>query len=167
MASCCTCGTTILFGGVRDDGGRYCNDDCMDQRRVQERGREVPEELVARGVRAVLDGPCPVCAGPGPVDLFHSHTVTSMLVVTSWRSRARISCRGCATRAQLGAIAHSALLGWWGVPWGLVMAPVQITRNLRGLLRAADPAAPSALLGEQVRAELARAALGCEPRRAA
>jgi hypothetical protein len=96
-----------------------------------------------------------VCEGPGPVDVFTSHRVFSALYVTSWRSIPRVSCRACGTKAQLGGAAYSLFLGWWGFPWGLVMTPIQIVRNLVALSRHADGSAPSPLLEALVREQLA------------
>ncbi len=52
------------------------------------------------------------------------------MVLTSWSSKPKLSCKSCATKRQLGAMAFSSVAGWWGLPWGLVMTPVQIIRNI-------------------------------------
>jgi hypothetical protein len=103
-----------------------------------------------------------VCGGNGPVDVFTSHRVHSMLYVTSWRSLPRISCRGCATKAQLGGLFYSLCLGWWGIPWGFVMTPVQIFRNLNGLRQDPEPTRSAPQFEALVRMRLAREA-GAQP----
>lgn len=168
MKACAHCGTSILFGGRKNDGQTYCNDTCMERGTLVLRSRELPPEVVARAMAEVVDGNCPVCDGPGPVDVFVSHRVISALVATTWKTIPRISCRGCATKAQLGNTLTSFLLGWWGFPWGLLMTPVQIVRNLAGLSREADREHPSEQLESLVRMKLAtQAQVEPAPRRAA
>jgi hypothetical protein len=54
----------------------------------------------------------------------------------------------------LGA-AFSFFAGWWGFPWGLVMTPVQVIRNIVGMLQSGDSATPSEDLRRIVSASLA------------
>jgi hypothetical protein len=49
----------------------------------------------------------------------------------------------------------SLFLGWWGFPWGLILTPVQIGRNLFGLVRSPSSFAPSAQLERIVRLTIA------------
>jgi hypothetical protein len=35
------------------------------------------------------------------------------------------------------------VLGWWGFPWGLILTPVQITRNIAGMCKGPDSSKPS------------------------
>jgi hypothetical protein len=154
MAKCDYCGTTILFGGVREAGFRFCSEKCRDSAVFLAASAELPHEFVLEKARAVHAGPCPNCGGPGPVDVHTSHTVWSLLVMTSWRSWPMVCCQACGTKAKIRAMASSTLLGWWGFPWGLLVTPAQILRNAGGLFRAPDPAAPSPNLVKMVRAQL-------------
>jgi hypothetical protein len=43
---------------------------------------------------------------------------------------------------QIKAIAYSGFLGWWGVPFGLIVTPYQLVRNGAGMLRRADRPSP-------------------------
>lgn len=49
----------------------------------------------------------------------------------------------------------SLAFGWWHLPWGILMTPVQIARNVGGVLRATDASRPSAQLEKLVRLQLA------------
>jgi hypothetical protein len=49
----------------------------------------------------------------------------------------------------------SAVCGWWGLPWGLILTPIQIGRNVFGLFTKPNPAQPSAQLEALLRNELA------------
>jgi hypothetical protein len=155
MAMCDYCGTTILFGGVRDGDLRFCNQQCHQNGYILNLADQIPEDILTQHVRQAHDGNCPKCQGPGPVDVHTSHTVWSALVMTSWRSRPQVCCRSCGAKSKLGALASSAVLGWWGFPWGLVMTPIQILRNAGGLLAGPDPTRPSAQLEKIVRVSLA------------
>jgi hypothetical protein len=156
MAACPTCNNTILFGGRKRDGVRYCNARCMATSATADISQSIPPAVLQEAVQRVLAGPCPLCEGTGPVDAFTSHRIASLILVTSWRSEPRISCRGCATRRQIGGLFYSLFFGWWGIPWGFVMTPVQITRNLVGLTRQANPSPrDDALFEALVRQELA------------
>ena len=96
-------------------------------------------------------GLCPVCSGNGPIDVHTSHEVWSILLMTSWKSLPRISCRSCGVKRQLGGLFFSLFAGWWGFPWGLVMTPVQIVKNVIGLASPPDPMQPSDELLHQMR----------------
>ena len=130
MKKCDACGTTILFGGVSDGGLRFCNATCHAKGSLIRVAAQIPPDVVRQQTGVIYRGQCPNCQGPGPVDVHTSYRVWSALVITSWQSRPRISCRSCGRRRQLGDAAFSLLLGWWGIPWGFIMTPVQIWRNV-------------------------------------
>jgi hypothetical protein len=46
-------------------------------------------------------------------------------------------------------------LGWWGFPWGLIMTPIQIGRNLYGMASPPDPSRPSAQFEKVLRMTMA------------
>jgi hypothetical protein len=155
MARCDNCGSTILFGGRQENGLRYCNDRCARSGALVAISQQIPVGVVEQQVWAVHQGRCPQCGGPGPADVHVSHRVWSALLLTSWNSRPRISCRACGVKGQLGAAAFSLLLGWWGLPWGLIMTPVQVGRNLAAMARPPDPTKPSGQLERTVRMVMA------------
>jgi hypothetical protein len=157
MASCATCGTTIVFGGKKDGDQRFCDARCQGAATLARAAASIPDDAVREEANAIQRGPCPCCGRRnGPVDLHRTFRVHSALVVTSWSSRARISCRPCATRRRLLDTLYCAALGWWGLPWGLLMTPIQIVRNLAGLFGRDTPlGAASPALMQTVRLQLA------------
>jgi len=159
MAKCDYCGSTILFGGKRQGGLRFCNATCSARGALLAVSRQMPQSIVVESVQRIHQGPCPKCNGSGPVDVHVHHRVMSFLVVTSWKSTPQISCRSCGTKSQLGDAAVSLVLGWWGIPWGLVMTPVQIGRNVYGMFHGPDPAMPSPKLEQAVRMHMASQAV--------
>lgn len=150
MAQCGYCGTTILFGGVRDGAYRFCNNKCHQNAYVLRVAQQVPADVLERQTGEVFRGNCPKCRGLGPVDIHKVHRVWSALLLTSWSSSQQVCCRSCATKSQLGGALFSLGLGWWGFPWGLILTPVQITRNIIGMCAGPDSSRPSADLRKLV-----------------
>lgn len=89
------------------------------------------------------------------MDVQTSYRVWSAVLVTSWRSRPQICCRACGVKSKLGDALFSAVLGWWGIPWGFLVTPVQVTRNLAGLASAPHPSEASDQLHKLVALNLA------------
>lgn len=160
MATCDSCGSTILFGGKRDANGRFCNAKCQAQGGLLARAKQVPDATVREQVWKTHQGMCPKCGGPGPVDVYTAHKVWSALLLTKWTSTPQISCRACGRKSQWAGVGFSLVLGWWGFPWGLVMTPIQIGRNLAGIGRAADASTPSPQLEKTIRMTIAAQGTG-------
>ena len=67
---------------------------------------------------------------------------------------------GLKRAALLTALFYLGLvLGWWGIPWGFILTPVQIGRNIYGIIKGPDPMAPSEGLEKAVRVILAAQAV--------
>jgi hypothetical protein len=97
----------------------------------------------------------PRCSGGGPVDVHTTHEVWSAVVLTSWKSIPALSCKSCGVKRQIGALAFSGFLGWWGFPFGLILTPIQVVRNLVGMLGGPRRDQPSQLLVDTVTRYLA------------
>lgn len=155
MAKCSYCGTWVIFGGKREGELRFCNDKCQAAGLLLGASQHLPDHLIQPKVWEVHQGNCPICSGRGPIDVHTSYRVWSALLLTSWKSRPHICCRSCGIRSQLGDAAFSLVLGWWGFPWGFIMTPVQVCRNLIGVARGADPTKPSPQLERLLRISIA------------
>ena len=151
---CAYCNTRILFGGTSQNNLRFCNEGCRQRGVLIAVSRNIPDNVVRESVAKVFWGTCPQCGGPGPVDVHTSYRVRSALVVTSWSNRPRVTCRPCGRRDQLREAAACVLLGWWAVPWGIVMTPIQLVRNLIGVL-SETASQPSTQLERFIRLDLA------------
>lgn len=156
MARCDYCGTTIVFGGIRDRGYRFCNATCQQNGSILMASTRISPEVLEQQVRAVHEGTCPLCRCRGPVDVHTSHRVWSALLLTSWVSRPQICCRKCGRMEKIKDCLFSLFLGWWGFPWGLIVTPIQIMRNLVGLLRQPDPSQPSHKLRRLIQIHIRR-----------
>jgi hypothetical protein len=155
MASCAYCNTTILFGGKRNGDLRFCNEKCEQRGSLSLVANRLSSTDVASYIGRVHQGRCPECSGPGPVDVHTSYRVWSALVLTQWSSRPLVGCKPCGTKQKLGDTAFSLFLGWWGFPWGILITPVQLGRNVFALLKAPDPTSPSPTLEKILRLQLA------------
>lgn len=155
MVQCGYCGTTIVFGGKRDGDVRYCNAECQQRGAFAAVARHLPDDVVSEHVWKVHQGVCPKCGGCGPVDVHTSYRVWSALVLTSWCNTPHVTCASCGTKARLIDAGFSLLLGWWGFPWGLVMTPVPVFRNIAGMMRRTDQTRPSPQLAQIIRLRIA------------
>ena len=154
MAKCGYCGTMILFGGVQAGGQRFCNNKCHQSAYVLSVAQHVPPDVLQQQVRQLHQGACPKCGGRGPVDVHRIYRVWSALVLTQWSNSPQVSCRPCATKSQIGGVFFCLFLGWWGFPWGLVLTPIQITRNVVGIFGGPDPKRASGDLEKLVKVNL-------------
>jgi hypothetical protein len=159
MASCDYCGSTIIFGGKRDSNGHFCNKQCQARGSLLSLSRQFPEANVQQEVWKVHQGLCPQCKGSGPIDIHVSHKVWSALFLTSWNSVPQVSCRRCGVKSQVTGTLFNLLLGWWGFPWGLIMTPIQVGRNLYGIVQPPEASKPSRQLEKIVRMTLAANAI--------
>lgn len=155
MAKCDYCGSSILFGGKKDGEYRFCNDNCHANGYVLRASDQIPVEVLAEHIVETHAGNCPKCGKKGPIDVQTSHTIWSALLLTSWKSNPEVCCRSCGVKKKLGGMAFSAVFGWWGFPWGIIITPIQITRNLIGLFQCPNPQKPSKELEKIVRVNLA------------
>ena len=89
----------------------------------------VPDELVECEMVHIHSGACPVCGGPGPVDVFLSHWVASFILVTHWGTHVALSCRPCRNKQWLKDTTLTMAVGWWGFPNGVVRTPISLVRN--------------------------------------
>ena len=76
--------------------------------------------------------PCPVCdSNQQKLNGTVAHTVKSFLIFTTSERKPTIACPDCLDQVNDKAAWSTALLGWWGFPWGLLKTPVYIYRNFK------------------------------------
>jgi hypothetical protein len=156
MSSCDQCGKSILFGGRKLDGRRYCGAACARAHPLLEMADRVPSDILQRHVDEWRRSTCPKCKqNHGAIDVHEHHRVHSLVLMTQWSTRRNVCCRRCGRREQLLSTLYCATLGWWGFPWGLLVTPVQIARNVAALCKS-DSAQPSARFEQVVRRQIAR-----------
>lgn len=162
MPNCHHCNAFILFGGATDETGRYCNQRCRSAGKAGSSSLQIPQETLDKLVADIHQSTCPRCQGRGPVDIHKAHKVWSALFWTSWSSNPEMSCKPCAVKRQLGATLFSVTLGWWGFPFGLLMTPLQIIRNVAEMVSGPSASQPSLLLRQHVALQAAVNASGAD-----
>jgi hypothetical protein len=128
MPICDGCGTTVVFGGVREGDERFCNAACRQATLVRRAGG-LDEAEVDRRAEEVREGPCPACGGPGPVGQYRTYEVRSYLVGSRIDTTMRFCCLGCSRRPNLTGALDTLVLGPWSV-FGIVLVPIFLVRNL-------------------------------------
>jgi hypothetical protein len=56
--------------------------------------------------------------------------VLSIIFFTRYEKKIKIGCPHCLDKANNKALKKSALLGWWGIPWGIIHTVQAIALNL-------------------------------------
>jgi hypothetical protein len=133
LASCDCCGKRYTFGALRTGPRAFCSSVCQERGRVLTALDHLPPAQVEAHVADAHRSDCPACGGRGPVDIHRAHWVWSFIFLTRWGTEPRVECVRCGRIRQAKALALSLVAGWWGVPFGLVLTPVQIVRNLIAL----------------------------------
>ena len=146
MTTCSNCGKAVGRRAKREGPFVFCDDKCRERGLLQYLSGRVPEEELVQYVKSYHAGPCPKCNGHGPVDIHNSYWVYSLVVLTSWNTVPQISCRECGVKSQIKNTTFSLACGWWGIPFGFIMTPVQVIRNVVAMFAAPDPSQPSAKL---------------------
>jgi hypothetical protein len=68
--------------------------------------------------------------------------VSSFLVVTQRRAATYRGTLGQLEGIARGARTHNLLLGWWGVPFGVIWTPIALARNAKAMQRLRDLSRP-------------------------
>ena len=83
--------------------------------------RVASEADIAAYCALIQAQPCPVChSAAQPLNATMTSKVMSFLVLTTWKKQLAIACPTCLDKLNREASTTSALLGWWGIPWGII-----------------------------------------------
>jgi len=159
MAPCYACGRTVAFGGVKDQGFRFCSKECHKRKAsyLRQMGNVSDSSAVAEAER-IRAGRCPRCGKNGGVDIHKSLFVWSAILITKTQENKFISCSSCARKKQAFDTLGTAALGWWGIPFGLIMTPLGVLLNIVQMVGSSRKGEPSKLLTQYAREVLARVA---------
>lgn len=163
MATCDHCGTTIVFGGKKDQGYRFCNDACrkkaMPMLLAEEYLDLVPPGILEAEVLSVHQGPCPRCGGEGPIGVHDSTMMWSAIFFGKHLEQSLICCTRCGRRQNLIAAVMTFFLGWWSFPEGLLLTPILIGVNLIKFICPNDTTEPTEELRTLVARDVAQAVM--------
>jgi hypothetical protein len=83
--------------------------------------QEIDDEKLLEYSELVRSLPCPVCKSTNEkLNATMTGSVISFIIITNYEKELKIACPNCLDKANNNAIIKSALLGWWGLPWGLI-----------------------------------------------
>ncbi len=149
MTPCSFCGTSILFSGIRHGDGYYCNETCA----ADGQSSHISQADVDLCASKLHQANCPRCKGSGPLDLYASHRVISILVLSYRQSLNTLSCAKCGAKAQIRDLLITVFAGWWSLH-GLIWTPIMMARNLAAMGKKHDPLSPSLELRTMARRQL-------------
>jgi len=162
--ACPTCGKFVIFGGVKDGKQRYCSKQCYDADAVTREARLVPARLVDKFAKELSGESCPKCQGNGPIEIYESHSVYSIILITKWQTKMHLVCKSCAKKQQAVDFLGSLIAGWWGVPFGLIVTPCILVMNIMSMNKNPGANGPSDALKQRARLILAANKLAREAR---
>jgi hypothetical protein len=83
--------------------------------------QEIDNEKLSEYIGLLRELPCPVCKSSSEkLNATMTASVISFLILTNYEKELKIACPNCLDSANTKAIIKSALLGWWGFPWGII-----------------------------------------------
>jgi hypothetical protein len=86
-------------------------------------------------------GQAPTAKPAGAVYRVRLTKVSSFLVVTQRRTATYTGTLDQLEGIARGARIHTLLLGWWGIPFGLIWTPMTLARNAKAMRQLRDLAA--------------------------
>lgn len=156
MGPCYTCKRTVAFGGIKDHGFRFCSKSCHSQKAAFiDSVAAVSATNVDAEVAKIQNGLCAKCGKPGNIEFHKSVFVWSAILITRMSERTFIGCSSCARKAQALSSAGTLLVGWWGIPFGLLFTPTALLANAYHMFRSGPRAQPSSLLRDYATERLA------------
>jgi hypothetical protein len=98
-------------------------------------------------VDLIRSQPCPVCgSSTQPLNAVIIGTVKSFILLTQYKKKLMIACPTCLQQANQKGTTTTALLGWWGLPWGIIRTTQTLIKNMKTAKQIADPAASDTLI---------------------
>src|SRR5450432_1535588 len=74
---------------------------------------------------------CPVCQNATEnLNATMTGEVVSFIFMTQYKKKIKVACAGCLDKANNAALIKTAVLGWWGIPWGIVRTIQSIILNI-------------------------------------
>lgn len=98
------------------------------------------DEALSAYCDLLRDLPCPVCGGTtDKLNATIIATVISFVVMSTYRKEMKIACPQCLDKLNDNATVKTAIMGWWGLPWGLIRTPQALLFNNKMKKQNGDP----------------------------
>jgi predicted metal-binding protein len=97
---------------------------------IELQSKQISEEEFDRYIEAIRNLPCPGCSSTDHKlnGALYAEAV-SVIFFTNLSVRLKIACPSCLDKIVKKARTRSMLLGWWGLPWGVIRTPKAININ--------------------------------------
>lgn len=79
--------------------------------------------------------------GDGRIYRVRLTKVSSFLIMTQQRHTVYTGTLEQLEAAARSALTHNLILGWWGIPFGLIWTPMALARNAKGMRQVRELAA--------------------------
>nr|WP_319571597.1 hypothetical protein [uncultured Draconibacterium sp.] len=98
---------------------------------IEAQTKELTENELNELKNKIANSTCPECRQKnGQLVGTLIRTVKSFIVLTSYKKVPVITCKSCADKKRKNAMTSTALLGWWGIPFGLFRTPIALIATL-------------------------------------
>jgi len=75
---------------------------------------------------------CPTCGiSHTALNATMTSEVMSFILFTQYSKKLKVGCPNCLDKANENALTKTALLGWWGIPWGFIRSIQAIGHNIK------------------------------------
>ena len=75
---------------------------------------------------------CPTCGNTSErLNATMTAEVMSFVLFTTYNKKIKVGCPHCLDKANNNALTKTAILGWWGLPWGVIRTPQAISINIK------------------------------------
>lgn len=83
-------------------------------------------------ISLIRNQPCPACNSTHqPLNAAVIGTVKSFILLTRYKKKLMIACPTCLQQANQSGTSTTALLGWWGLPWGIIRSTQALISNIK------------------------------------
>lgn len=130
-SECDYCGNSAKKKPLFDQGQRFCSSNCVRAARISEAAVDISAEQIQTLALAIRSGPCPDCRlSESVVEIRFQYRVVSLVLITEYQRKSRLCCVACGRKQNMKAFCLTFFLGWWGVPFGLIMTPTYLIANM-------------------------------------
>lgn len=153
---CDYCDSSAIISYIINDGQRFCSTACLENARLMELSEDIPSEEIINFAYDLKNGECPDChRNDSKIETRKHYRVWSAVIITSSTKQTHVCCKSCGRKINFESIMFCLVFGWWGIPWGILITPVQIILNIAEIFNAADDKIPSDDLVQRARIGLA------------
>jgi predicted nucleic-acid-binding Zn-ribbon protein len=99
---------------------------------VEAQNKEYTIEEIDAYCDLVSNLSCPSCGSTTKrLNATMTGEVMSFVFFTTYNKKIKVGCPHCLDKANNNALTKTAILGWWGFPWGVIRTPQAIALNLK------------------------------------